>query len=114
VQGYGRATQDLDSTYATDAENLERLAGVLLALHARLRGVAEEVPFIPDARAPRRVQLLTLDTDDGGRHGACATSVCASLDRRDGEPADTHHAAAARRDPRADVPAHGLPLTRPG
>ena len=60
VQGYGRSTQDLDITYATDAENLERLGGVLLSLNARLRGVADDVPFIPDARTLRRVQLLTL------------------------------------------------------
>jgi predicted nucleotidyltransferase len=65
VHGYGRGTKDLDITYATDAENLERLGGVLLLLHARLRGVADDVPFIPDVRSLRRVQLLTLDTDDG-------------------------------------------------
>jgi hypothetical protein len=65
VQGYGRSTEDLDITYATDAENLERLGGVLLSLHARLRGVAEDDPFIPDARTLRRVQLLTLYTDEG-------------------------------------------------
>jgi predicted nucleotidyltransferase len=65
TQGYGRGTDDLDITYATDAENLERLGGVLLALHARLRGVTDDVPFIPDERTLRRVQLLTLDTDDG-------------------------------------------------
>ena len=29
AQGYARATRDLDITYATDAENLERLGGVL-------------------------------------------------------------------------------------
>jgi predicted nucleotidyltransferase len=66
VHGYARATRDLDVTYATDAENLERLGGVLLSLHARLRGVADDVPFIPDARSLRRVQLLSLDTDEGG------------------------------------------------
>jgi predicted nucleotidyltransferase len=65
TQGYGRSTDDLDITYDTGAENLERLGGVLLSLHARLRGVADDVPFIPDARTLRRVQLLTLDTDDG-------------------------------------------------
>jgi predicted nucleotidyltransferase len=66
VQGYGRSTRDLDITYATDVENLERLGGVLLSLRARLRGVADDVPFIPDARTLRQVRLLTLDTDDGG------------------------------------------------
>jgi predicted nucleotidyltransferase len=65
-QGYGRATKDLDITYATDEENLHRLGDVLMALNARLRGVAEDVPFVPDGRTLARTRLLTLDTDDGG------------------------------------------------
>jgi predicted nucleotidyltransferase len=65
-QGYARATKDLDISYATDAENLARLGDVLVAVHARLRGVAEDVPFVPDGRTLARTRLLTLDTDDGG------------------------------------------------
>jgi hypothetical protein len=65
-QGYGRATKDLDITYATDPENLQRLGDVLVALNAKLRGVMEDVPFVPDARTLARTRLLTLDTDDGG------------------------------------------------
>jgi hypothetical protein len=65
-QGYGRATKDLDITYATDRENLARLGAVLVAAHARLRGVAEDVPFVADERTLARTRLLTLDTDDGG------------------------------------------------
>ncbi|HEY0361116.1 MAG TPA: hypothetical protein VGC83_02485 [Solirubrobacteraceae bacterium] len=65
-QGHVRATRDLDITYATDAENLARLGDVLVAAHARLRGVAEDVPFVPDGRTLARTRLLTLDTDDGG------------------------------------------------
>jgi predicted nucleotidyltransferase len=65
-QGYGRATKDLDITYATDRDNLGRLAAVLVAVHARLRGVAEDVPFVADERTLARTRLLTLDTDDGG------------------------------------------------
>jgi predicted nucleotidyltransferase len=65
-QGYGRATKDLDITYATTPENLTRLGEVLVALNARLRGIAEEVPFRPDGRTLRRTSMLTLDTDDGG------------------------------------------------
>jgi nucleotidyltransferase AbiEii toxin of type IV toxin-antitoxin system len=65
-QGYGRATKDLDITYATDAENLDRLGKVLVSLNAKLRGVAEDVPFVPDGRTLARTRLLTLDTDDGG------------------------------------------------
>jgi hypothetical protein len=65
-QGYGRATKDLDITYATDAQNLDRLGDVLVSLNAKLRGVAEDVPFVPDGRTLARTRLLTLDTDDGG------------------------------------------------
>ena len=65
-QGYGRATKDLDITYATNADNLERLGEVLVAVNARLRGIAEDVPFVPDGRMLRRTSILTLDTDDGG------------------------------------------------
>lgn len=66
VQGYGRATKDLDITYATDPANLEALGEVLVAAEARLRGVPEDVPFIPDGRTLKRTQILTLDTVDGG------------------------------------------------
>ncbi len=67
-QGYGRSTKDLDITYATDAENLRRLGQVLVGAHARLRGITEDVPFVPDERtlAHTRTRPLTLDTDDGG------------------------------------------------
>jgi predicted nucleotidyltransferase len=65
VQGYGRATQDLDIAYATDPDNLRRLGAVLTGLGARLRGVGEDVPFVPDERTLARTQALTLETDDG-------------------------------------------------
>lgn len=65
VQGYGRATKDLDITYSTTAANLERLGEVLVALRARLRGVADDEPFVPDAAMLRRIAILTLDTDEG-------------------------------------------------
>lgn len=66
LQGYGRSTKDLDITYATDTANLEALGAVLVAAGARLRGIAEDVPFIPDSRTLKRTQILTLDTVDGG------------------------------------------------
>jgi predicted nucleotidyltransferase len=44
-------TRDLDICYARDRANLEALSGVLRALHARLRGVDEDLPFQLDARA---------------------------------------------------------------
>jgi len=67
-QGYGRSTKDLDITYATDAENLRRLGQVLVGAYARLRGITEDVPFVPDERtlARTRTRPRTLDTDDGG------------------------------------------------
>lgn len=65
VQGYGRATKDLDITYATGAANLERLGAVLVELRARLRGVDDDVPFVPDAATLRRIAVLTLDTEAG-------------------------------------------------
>ncbi len=66
AQGYGRSTKDLDITYATDPANLTALGKVLVAADARLRGVPEDVPFVPDERTLRRTQILTLDTMDGG------------------------------------------------
>jgi predicted nucleotidyltransferase len=58
-------TQDLDISYAPDDENLDRLGLVLVTLGARLRGVTDGVPFIPDGRTLRRTRLLTLDTPLG-------------------------------------------------
>jgi predicted nucleotidyltransferase len=64
-QGYARLTKDLDIVYATNAANLERLGEVLVALGARLRGIDEDVPFVPDARTLKRTTILTLDTPLG-------------------------------------------------
>jgi hypothetical protein len=58
-------TQDLDITYAPDHENLDRLGRVLVEVGARLRGVTDDVPFIPDGRSIRRTRVLTLDTPEG-------------------------------------------------
>lgn len=66
AQGYGRSTKDLDITYATDPSNLVALGKVLIAAEARLRGIPEDVPFVPDEHTLRRTQILTLDTVDGG------------------------------------------------
>jgi hypothetical protein len=65
AQGYGRSTKDLDIVYATNTANLERLGEVLVGLGARLRGIPEDVPFVPDARTLKRTQILTLDTPLG-------------------------------------------------
>jgi hypothetical protein len=58
-------TFDLDIVFATDEPNLERLGRALQDLNATLRGVTDDVPFVPDARALRHVRLLTLDTEEG-------------------------------------------------
>jgi predicted nucleotidyltransferase len=63
--GSARVTQDLDICFAPDQANLDVLGNALVELGARLRGVPEDVPFIPDGRALRRLSILTLGT----RHG---------------------------------------------
>ncbi len=65
VQANPRFTRDLDISYATDTPNLERLGALLVSLEARLRGVEEDVPFLPDARTLRRTEMLTLTTREG-------------------------------------------------
>lgn len=60
-----RFTKDLDICYAVDQQNLDRLGNVLLARGAKLRGVPEEVPFMPDGRTLKQTQILTLTTADG-------------------------------------------------
>lgn len=65
AHGSSQFTGDLDICYSADEANLERLGRTLLDLGARLRGVAEDVPFVPDGRTLRRTQILTLDTSDG-------------------------------------------------
>jgi len=62
AQGYGRSTKDLDIVYATNTANLERLGDVLVELGARLHGISEDLPFVPDARTLKRTQIHTLDT----------------------------------------------------
>ena len=73
LHGSARNTFDLDICFASDPHNLEALGSALVGLHARLRGVPERVPFVPDAAALKRVEVLTLATD-GRRPGlvACA------------------------------------------
>jgi hypothetical protein len=58
-------TNGVDICYARDQSNLERLAGALLELEARLRGVDENVPFILDATTFANGQNFTFMTKDG-------------------------------------------------
>lgn len=41
------------------------LGAALLELDAKLRGVEEDVPFTPDARALRALSTVTVDTREG-------------------------------------------------
>jgi hypothetical protein len=66
LQASPRLTKDLDICYATEQANLDRLGAVLIELGARLRGVEDDLPFVPDGRALRHTQILTLTTVDGG------------------------------------------------
>ena len=76
VHGSVQFTQDLDVCYATDRENLDRLGATLVEMEARLRGVAEDVPFVPDGRTLRRTQVLTLDTRFGrSRRAGCPVGL---------------------------------------
>src|SRR5713226_2301315 len=58
-------TNDTDVCYARDEANLERLADALGELHARLRGVDDDVPFRLDARSLANGQNFTFTTSDG-------------------------------------------------
>jgi hypothetical protein len=65
LYGSDRDTFDLDICPSTDAANLEVLGRALVDVEARLRGVEEDVPFVPDGQTLARVQSLTLDTSFG-------------------------------------------------
>jgi hypothetical protein len=66
LQASPRFTKDLDICYAPEQQNLERLGAVLVELGAKLRGLDDDLPFVPDGRALRQTQILTLTTPDGG------------------------------------------------
>jgi predicted nucleotidyltransferase len=63
--GSTRITQDLDACYSTDPANLEVLGRALLELDAKLFGIEEDVPFVPDAKTLARTEMLTLATKHG-------------------------------------------------
>jgi hypothetical protein len=65
LHGSARNTFDLDICFASDPHNLEGLGSTLLGLDARLRGVPDRVPFVPDAAALKRIEVLTLVTTAG-------------------------------------------------
>lgn len=65
LQAMPRFTKDLDICYSPAQDNLDALGAVLVALKARLRGISEEVPFVPDGRTLRQTQIVCLTTPVG-------------------------------------------------
>jgi hypothetical protein len=65
ILGSPSLTRDLDICHARERDNLEALAEVLLGIHARLRGVKEDVPFRLDARTLALGDSFTFVTDLG-------------------------------------------------
>jgi len=64
-QGSARLTQDLDICFAPAQANLNVLGEAMIELEATLRGVDEDVPFVPDGRALRQLSIATFDTPNG-------------------------------------------------
>lgn len=65
AHGSARNTNDLDICYATDRANLEALGAALTELGATLRGLTDDVPFVPDGRTLRQTSTLTLSSAEG-------------------------------------------------
>jgi predicted nucleotidyltransferase len=65
MHGYSRLTRDVDIAFASDATNLEALGEVLIALDAKLRGLEDEVPFVPNKRTLSGIEILTLTSAAG-------------------------------------------------
>jgi hypothetical protein len=65
LHGSAQNTFDLDVCYATDLGNLAALAQALEELRAKLKGVEDDVPFVPDSRTLRRTEVLTMETAAG-------------------------------------------------
>jgi hypothetical protein len=65
LHGSASLTRDLDICYARAPANLTRLARLLQALHARLRGADDDLPFVLDARTLQAGGSFTFRTDVG-------------------------------------------------
>ena len=63
--GSPTTTNDTDICYARDERNVERLAGALRELRARLGGVGDDMPIQLDARTLANGQNFTFQTVDG-------------------------------------------------
>ena len=68
IHGSLLLTNDLDVCYARDTTNLQRLAGALQSVHARLRNAPEGIPFILDGETLKRGLNFTFNTDIGDLH----------------------------------------------
>jgi hypothetical protein len=65
LHGSPMLTADVDISYKRTSENLARLAAALAEMNARLRGIEEDLPFQPDARALKSGSNFTFTTDLG-------------------------------------------------
>jgi hypothetical protein len=65
IWGSPTVTRDLDICYARAPANFERLAAALQEVHAKLRGVKDEVPFRLDARTLAAGDSFTFKSDVG-------------------------------------------------
>jgi len=65
LHGSPSLTRDVDICYSRDRDNVERLAAALGSLHARLRGVDDDVPFVLDAATLLAGANFTFTTDVG-------------------------------------------------
>jgi len=65
LHGSPVVTFDFDIAYERTTDNLERLAAVLAAVKAKLRGVDPDLPLTPDARALKSGANFTFDTELG-------------------------------------------------
>lgn len=65
LHGSPTLTRDVDICYGRDPEAVQRLVSVLRDLHARLRGVDDDVPFLLDARTLLAGGNFTFVTDLG-------------------------------------------------
>jgi hypothetical protein len=88
LHGSDRDTFDLDICASHDPENLEILGRALIDMESRLRGVDDDVPFVPDGRTLGGMRILTLDTKFGPLD---------ILMRPDGSPPYSRLRARARR-----------------
>jgi len=65
IWGSPTVTRDLDICYARAPANFERLAAALQEVHAKLRGVKDDVPFRLDARTLAAGDSFTFKSDVG-------------------------------------------------